>query len=475
MTDRDPSTRQAHHERDTLYRLIVESAQDFAIFSMDMDGRILTWNTGAQRLIGYAPDEIIGRYAGIIFTPEDCAAGIDRAEMQTALERGRAEDERWHVRKGGERFWASGLMMTLKDDAGQVQGLIKIIRDRTELRRSQEGQRALDERLQLVLRSALDYAIFTTDGSGHITSWSPGAFHVLGYQEADIIGRHGAVLFTPEDRAAQAPEREMELARTEGRAENQRWHLRADGSRFWGSGVTMPLRGEDDQEGFLKIMRDATERHLKEENQAVLLREVSHRVKNSLALVASMLTLQARGSHHPDVRQSINDAATRVGTIASVHDQLWQQQDVQTVELSEFIGRLCASLQEGGPGHQVRFMATTARVSADQAIPLALIVNELVTNAFKHAYPRELRREVRVILSNDEQDGILKLEIADDGVGLPEEFDPAAGSGGSLGMRMILSLAAQLGGQVEAPRDSTGACFVVTFRARHQEQPDAVF
>jgi PAS domain S-box-containing protein len=204
MTTRDLSTCQDHHERDSLYRLIVESSHDFAIFSMDMDGRILTWNTGAQQLIGYAPDEIIGGYAGIIFTPEDCAAGVDCTEMRTALERGSAEDERWHVRKGGERFWASGLMMTLKDDAGQVQGLIKIIRDRTELRRSQEARRALDETLQLVLRSALDYAIFTTDGLGRITSWSPGACHVLGYQEADIVGHHGAVLFTPEDRAAGA-------------------------------------------------------------------------------------------------------------------------------------------------------------------------------------------------------------------------------------------------------------------------------
>lgn len=473
MTDRDASTRPDHYERDTLYRLIVESAQDFAIFSMDVDGRILTWNTGAQQLIGYAPDEIIGRYGGIIFTPEDRAAGIDRAEMQTAMALGSAEDERWHVRKGGERFWASGLMMTLKDDAGQVQGLIKMIRDRTELRRSQGARRVLDERLKLVLQSALDYAIFTTDGSGRITSWSPGACQVMGYRESDIVGQPGAILFTPEDRAARAPERELEIARSEGRAENQRWHVRADGSRFWGSGLTMPLRGEDDQEGFLKIMRDATERHLKEEHQAVLLREVSHRVKNSLALVASMLTLQARATHHPEVRQSITDAATRVGTIANVHDQLWQQQDVQTVELSEFLGRLCASLQEGGPGYQVRFMAATARVPADQAIPLALIVNELVTNAFKHAYPRELRGEVRVILSNDEQDGNLKLEVADEGVGLPEGFDAAANSGDSLGMRMILSLAAQLGGQVETPRTTTGACFVVTLRGAHQEPPNA--
>jgi two-component system, chemotaxis family, CheB/CheR fusion protein len=85
MTDRDASNQQDHHELDTLYRLIVESAQDFAIFSMDMDGRILTWNTGAQHLIGCAADEIIGRYAGIIFTSEDRAAGIDRAEMWTAL------------------------------------------------------------------------------------------------------------------------------------------------------------------------------------------------------------------------------------------------------------------------------------------------------------------------------------------------------------------------------------------------------
>jgi two-component sensor histidine kinase len=121
----------------------------------------------------------------------------------------------------------------------------------------------------------------------------------------------------------------------------------------------------------------------------------------------------------------------------------------------------------------VWFTATTARVSADQAIPLALIVNELVTNAFKHAYPRELLGKVRVILSNDDQDEFIKLEVADDGVGLPEDFDPAAASDDSLGMRMILSLAAQLGGRVEAPRAATGACFVVTFRGAYQEPTNA--
>jgi two-component sensor histidine kinase len=98
---------------------------------------------------------------------------------------------------------------------------------------------------------------------------------------------------------------------------------------------------------------------------------------------------------------------------------LWQQQDVRTVELSKFLGRLCTNLEAGGPGHQVRLVADPVPISADQAIPLALIVNELVTNAFKHAYPQDARGVVRVSLSREEQDETLKLEIADDGIGLP--------------------------------------------------------
>ncbi|MEG5057018.1 PAS domain S-box protein [Microcoleus sp. A2-C5] len=132
--------------------------------------------------------------------------------------------------------------------------------------RTTEALRDRETHLQLILDSAKDYAIFTLDTGGHLTSWNAGAERLLGYAEAEIVGQHGRIIFTPEDSAARKPELEMHLALTEGKAENERWHLRKDGSRFWGSGLVMPLRdAAGDVQGFLKIMQDKTERRQIEE------------------------------------------------------------------------------------------------------------------------------------------------------------------------------------------------------------------
>jgi len=111
------------------------------------------------------------------------------------------------------------------------------------------------ELLRLVMESATDFAIITMNKQGRVTSWNVGAMRLLGFLDDEIIGRDGDVIFTPEDRAAGAPEQERAETHASGRAQDERWHVRKDGSRFWGSGTLMPLA---DGEGFLKIMRDLT-------------------------------------------------------------------------------------------------------------------------------------------------------------------------------------------------------------------------
>lgn len=127
-----------------------------------------------------------------------------------------------------------------------------------------DGERAIDrgELLELVVESATDFAIFTTDPDGIVTSWNIGAERLVGYSEADMLGRDAAAIFVPEDRATGAPERERSVAVAEGRAIDERWHVRRDGTRFWGSGLMMPLREGDTLRGFAKIVRDRTEHHL---------------------------------------------------------------------------------------------------------------------------------------------------------------------------------------------------------------------
>lgn len=167
---------------------------------------------------------------------------------------------------------------------------------------------ASEARHALILESATDYAIITTDLAGRITGWNVGARNVLGWQDADALGQPAHLFFTPEDRAAGVPEKEMERASTQGRASDERWHLRRDGSRFWASGLMMPLKHEGGRpQGYLKIVRDRTDQRRTEEalrattaEKDLLIAEVHHRVRNNLQLVQNLLTLQARGRGYGD-------------------------------------------------------------------------------------------------------------------------------------------------------------------------------
>ncbi|MFA9477783.1 PAS domain S-box protein [Phycisphaerales bacterium AB-hyl4] len=129
---------EAFRQSEQRLRLILDSALDFAIFTTDLDGQITSWNNGAERLLGYSEEEAIGLSADVIFTREDVKNRISDRERKSALTTGRGEDERWHARKDGSCFWSNGLMMPLKNDAGEAIGFLKILRDQTQAKQSQE-------------------------------------------------------------------------------------------------------------------------------------------------------------------------------------------------------------------------------------------------------------------------------------------------------------------------------------------------
>ena len=144
MTDRQQKASEAREGE--LFRLLVENVKDYAIFVIDPQGRVESWNPGAERLLGFRDEEMIGRSIAVLYTPEDIERGLPEREMQQALEQGRGNDDRWHVRKDGSRFWCGGTMTPLWDDARTLRGFAKIIRDRTEWKRNRD---AIEEQARL--------------------------------------------------------------------------------------------------------------------------------------------------------------------------------------------------------------------------------------------------------------------------------------------------------------------------------------
>jgi PAS domain S-box-containing protein len=249
-----------------------------------------------------------------------------------------------------------------------------------ELEAANDAQRRNDEHLQLIFESATEYAIFTLNLEGRVTTWNPGACRILGYEDSEILGRSGSILFTPEDRAERQPEIEMSRAVEEGRAEDVRWHLRADGSRFWAVGMLMPLRSRAGElQGFLKILRDHTERRREDERRSLLIEELAHRVKNTLAAVQAISAQTLRQADVPDTLQ--NDLTERLKALARAHDMLVRN-GWEGASLREVVDRtLEPHAAEGG-----RFSAAgpPVRLLSHMTVTLNLALHELTTNAVKY-------------------------------------------------------------------------------------------
>jgi two-component system, sensor histidine kinase PdtaS len=211
---------------------------------------------------------------------------------------------------------------------------------------------------------------------------------------------------------------------------------------------------------FIGTARDITDAKAALEQQQMLLHEVNHRVKNSLQLVSSLLRLQARRVPDPAARLQLEDATTRISTIAHIHQRLYRDQDVKKINFGAFLSELCADLQGSAFHCSVEVNSPSFSVATDRAIPLALVINELVTNAFKYAYPPE-GRGGKVSVAVDLHDSReIAITVKDEGVGLPEGFSIAGGA--NLGMILIGSLLTQLSGRIEVRDSGPGACFLVT-------------
>ena len=482
---RDPSP--LSEER---YRLLVDAVTDYAIYMLDPNGFVSSWNRGAQRLKGYTRQEILGQHFSRFYTDQDRATGLPARALRTAREEGRFEQEGWRLRKDGSLMWAHVVIDPILDDEGVLLGYAKITRDVSERKATEDALRQSEERFRLLVQGVHDYAIYMLDPEGRVANWNTGAQRFKGYKEEEIVGQHFSRFYTEEDRASRLPWRALETAAREGRFEHEGWRLRKDGTRFWAHVIIDAIRDKDGNLiGFGKVTRDVTERRAAQEAleeararfvqaqkmEAIgqLTGGVAHDFNNLLAVVLGNLDL-ARKKLPPDpklqqlVENSIQ-AAERGATLTRRMLAFARRQDLEAapVDVPTLVRDMADLLQRSiGPSITIdtQFPLRLAPALAD-ANQLELALLNLTVNA-RDAMPEGgaiiiSGREAELALGNKaglRPGRYVCLSVKDTGEGMDEQtlarsIEPffttkGVGKGTGLGLSMIHGFADQSGGSL---------------------------
>jgi len=263
-----------------IFSLLINAVEDYAIFALDTEGNILTWNAGGERLKGYRAQEVIGSNFSRFYIKEDRDRRHPQAELEIAKKSGKYEEEGWRVKKDGSLFWANVVITALFDQKGVLCGFGKVTRDLSERKKAELALKESEERFRLMVEGVEDYAIFMLDTEGKVATWNRGAERNKGYFADEIIGKHFSKFYPESDLEAGKPQHELKEAALRGRFEDEGWRVRKDGSFFWANVIiTAVYNPKKELVGFSKITRDLTERKKSEDELKTAFNELERRVQ----------------------------------------------------------------------------------------------------------------------------------------------------------------------------------------------------
>ena len=474
---------------DGRYRLLIEAVTDYAIYMLDAQGIVSSWNPGAQRFKGYVASEIVGQHFSRFYSEEDQKSGLPARALETARREGKFESEGWRVRKDGTRFWAYVVIDPIRAPSGEVVGYAKITRDLTERKKSEAFLKTSEEQFRLLVQGVTDYAIYMLDPEGRVSNWNVGAQRIKGYLPHEIVGAHFSRFYTDEDRDAGEPQKALAKAAQEGRFEKEGWRVRKDGTRFWAHVVVDAIRADDGSLiGFAKITRDITERREAqqklEKTREVLLQAqkmeaigqltggIAHDFNNLLMAVLGSLEL-ARKRLPADERLAalINNAILGAQRGAVLTKRMLafarrQELNAQTIHIPDLV-RGMTDLLERSLGQSIsietRFPLGLKPIRADgNQLEMALL--NLAVNA-RDAMPdggEIILSAQAAVIPEDDPSGLkagdyVRLTVSDSGKGMDAEtlnraMEPffttkGPGKGTGLGLPMVHGLAEQSGGR----------------------------
>jgi PAS domain S-box-containing protein len=471
------------------FRLLIDAVVDYAIYMIDPDGIITSWNAGAKRFKGYEEAEILGQHFSRFYTPEDRKAGLPQRALDTAINEGRFEGEGWRVRKDGTHFWSHVVIDPIFDPSGKLLGFAKITRDLTDRKMAEEILKQSEQQFRLLVQSVTDYAIYMLAPDGRLTNWNPGAQRIKGYRPEEVIGQHFSIFYTPEDREAGEPQRTLDIATREGRFENKAWRVRKDGTRFFAHVVVDPIWGDTGTLlGFAKITRDITEvtqaqQALEQTREALFQAQkmqaigqltggIAHDFNNLLTVILGNLEIvRKRAADDPRITRLLDNATQGALRGVSLTQRMLafaRRQELKTepVEISTLIQGITGLLRSSlGPSVSIEacFAPELELVMAD-VNQLELAVLNLATNA-RDAMPDggKLLISARMEEVSDQTKLSLAagryvcLSVTDTGEGMDDAtlslaMDPffttkGVGKGTGLGLSMVHGFTEQLGGR----------------------------
>jgi PAS domain S-box-containing protein len=247
-------------ENEEIFRLMVDAVQDYAIFMLNSDGYITTWNAGAERITEYTVEDILGKHFSVFYAADE-RNDKPSHQLQIASKSGRYEEEGWLIRKNGSRFMANILISSSKDASGHVRSFTLIARDISARRKAEERLRESEEEMRLMVDAVQDYGIFMLDPHGRIASWNSGAEKIKGYSAEEILGEHFSKFYPDVERKKGKPDILLKEAAEKGRVETEGWRVRKDGSLFWAEVKITALRDAGGYlRGFCKVTREVRSR-----------------------------------------------------------------------------------------------------------------------------------------------------------------------------------------------------------------------
>ena len=443
------------------YRFLADNVTD-VIWTMDLDLHWTYLSPSVTLMRGYSVDEMLQMKLEDTLTPESFEIAQKALREEAALEaagggdpdRSRTLDLEF-LRKDGGTVWGEITTRFLRDKDGKAIGLVGVTRDITERKVAEDALKESEERFRTAFRTSPDSININRLEDGVYIDINEGFTTISGYSREDVLGKSSLeinIWADLEDR-----EKLIEGLRKNGKVENLEAPFRMKNGRI----ITGLMSAKSFSLGgvphILSVTRDISELKAAQdrlrasvEEKELLLKEIHHRVKNNLQVISGLLNLQAHHVTDDGARNVYRESQNRVSTMALIHEELYQAADLTHVDLAAYIQNLTSNLFESYVEKQdrVNLILETEHIEmmVDTAIPCGLIINELISNSLKHAFPDGRKGEIRIgfrVLPGGEYE----LIVSDNGVGLPDGFDVRKTK--SMGLQLVVLLIDQLGGSLD--------------------------